>query len=141
MTEISPDQCTAIYLEEFKYKNPKNVKEILTALYSDSYNRAKETYSDSLCNDTQCGRFKDRSFDDIYYLCKSYLPAITVEELLHEILIYEIKPGYIFGLGSCGTIARIKLFEYEYKSLRNAWKDIYAAQIKQLTFDSQWSWK
>ena len=140
MKEIHPDQCTTIYLEEFKGKNPKNVKEIITALHSGSYNTSVETFYDSLCTELHCVKNKFRSFDDIYYLCKSYLPATTEKEIMHELVTFTLG-NTILGFSDCSYIRRIKVFTFNLKELREHWPDIYTKQINFDQFDSQWNWK
>lgn len=140
MKEIASNQSTTIYLEEFKDKNPKDVKEIIIALYSSSYNNSVETFYDSLCTDLHCLKNKFRSFDDIYYLCKSYLPATTEKEIMRELVIFNLK-NKVIGFSNCYGIKRIKVFTYNLKELREHWPDIYTKQINFDQFDSQWNWK
>lgn len=141
MKELYPDQCTTIYLEQFKDKNPKDVKEIITALYKNNYGYALKTYQDSLCTKVQCEANKSRSFDDIYYLCKSYLPATTVKDVIEVLLNLKINNKVIYG-GSCGGIKKIVINFYSMEDIKRAFNDeTYDKSVGNSQYNSQWNWK
>ncbi len=141
MKELHPDQCTTIYLEKFKDKNPKDVKEIITALYDNYYCASLKTYQDSLCTKLQCESSKSRSFDDIYYLCKSYLPATTVKDVIEVLLNLKINDKVIYG-GSCGGIKKIVISFHPMKDIKRAFiNGTYDQSVSNSQHNSQWNWK
>jgi len=141
MKELHPDQCTTIYLEKFKDKNPKDVKEIIIALYNNNYCASLKTYQDSLCTKLQCESSKSRSFNDIYYLCKSYLPATAPKDVIEVLLNLKINNKVIYG-GACGNIKKIVINFYSMSEIKAAFIDgTYDKYIDKSQYNSQWNWK
>ncbi len=132
------NQSIKLYLEAFKDKKPKSISEILEALYPCQYFKATQTYRERECFSNQCSANRNRSIDDIYYLCKSYFPNITIKDLMHEILTYT-KYDKILAFSNCSTINRITVFGYDYQQLKSAWKNTYITMITHNHYSSEWN--
>ncbi len=70
---------------------------------------ALATYYDKNCNQIQCGPGKNRSFDDILALCKTYFPSATPKKVFLNLLkikkIYNCET-YFPRFDYCGTIQK-----------------------------------
>lgn len=126
-------------------KEPKTCNELLIKFFSFMFYKTADakpvaTYSDKECTLVQCVAGKYRSFDDIYYLCTTYFPEMTPKDVLHELLILDIKHpetgvSYTYHLGHCLTMKRIRWIVYHCQGPR------YNFLIELQKYDSIWSWK
>jgi hypothetical protein len=119
-------------------KKPKNVAEILQLFWGTF--GSVETFHDKECTKIQCEKNKGRSFDDLYYCCKTYFPNVTPKKVFHELVIYNLN-NKIFYSGTCSTIGKIKINFTEYKTLKGVWINIYEKSISYSKYNSIWSWK
>jgi hypothetical protein len=119
-------------------KKPKNIAEILT-LFWKSFGSVK-TFHDKECTKIQCGFNKGRSFDDLYYCCKTYFPNVTPKKVFHELVIYNLN-NKIFYPSNCSTIGKIKINFAEYKNVKHMWINIYEKSICYNKYNSIWSWE
>jgi len=92
-------------------KEFKNINEVIYALYNHNYHFAYETYSNKECTDLQCSEGKLRSFDDIYYLCKTYFPDTTEKDVIYELVNLKIN-NKVCWFAYCGGMGRIKIQFY-----------------------------
>lgn len=129
-------QDTKIYLK--LDKRPKNVAEILTLFWG--IFGSIETYRDKECTKVQCKSNKGRSFDDLYYCCKTYFPNVTVKKVFHEVVIYNLNDK-VFAFLNCSTIMKVKLGIYFHSQLTNAFYNIYNHDCETKKYNSIWSWK
>jgi hypothetical protein len=129
-------QDTKIYLK--LDKRPKNVDEVLK-LFWNKYG-SNETFHDKECTKQQCGSNKGRSFDDLYYCCKTYFPNVTVKKVFHEVVIYNLN-NKVFAFMNCSGIRKIKLIAYPYQLIINSFGNIYKHDCDVKKYDSIWSWK
>jgi hypothetical protein len=130
-----------IYL---KLENPpENVIELIKALYNPiisygSYFKSKATYSDENCTKIQCYENKYRSFDDVYFLCTTYFPEMTVKEVFHALLMTEFCKDSVIQFASCSTMGRVRFIPYttlpyDYRTLSYI--------FTRSKFQSMWSWR
>lgn len=130
-------QDTKIYLK--LDKRPKNVADVLQLLFvrNDSImdiSDSKKTYKDKDCKIEQCKEGKYRSMDDIYYLCKTYFPNVTVKKVMHELLMFKSGDKYkAIQFYTCGTMKKLRVIPMSYTT--------YDESIRCSKYDSQWSWK
>lgn len=130
-------QDTKIYLK--LDKRPKNVADVLQLLFvrNDSImgiSDSKKTYKDKDCKIEQCRERKYRSMDDIYYLCKTYFPNVTVKKVMHELLMFKSGDRYkAIQFYNCNTMKKLRVIPMSYAT--------YAESIGCSKYDSQWSWK
>lgn len=129
-------QDTKIYLK--LDKKPKNVAEVLQLFWGTF--GSIETFHDKECTKQQCRANKGRSFDDLYYCCKTYFPNVTVKKVFHEVVIYNFR-GKVFGFQNCSSIRKIKLNPYTHQQLINSWGNIYNHDCNVKEYDSIYSWK
>lgn len=137
-------------------KRPKTVSDLLQYYFFSTLDNgaivakvSEATYHDKECKLIQCFSSKMRSFDDIYFLCKTYFHTVTPKKVMHELL--TIKPMYnnckdlIFYpyFSYCNTMSRIRItFNnahniYNYKKNRIINNNIF--QIPKL--NSLYSWE
>lgn len=74
-------------------KRPKTVRELLRKLYSieivyNKVKRATSTYSNKECTILQCGPEKNRSFRDVYALCKTYFHNVSEKKYSWKCYFY-----------------------------------------------------
>jgi len=131
-------QDTKIYLK--LNKRPKNVAELIDKLWSEPYDKSVETYHNKECTIKQCASYKNRSFDDFYYLCKTYFPNVTPKKVFHELIISN-RNNKIIACSHCETIRKTTIFFYDYKQLVYAWVNIYIYNIKMNKYNSKYSWE
>lgn len=144
-TLVGKDRPTSIrkFIEHYYYTSEK-----------DNSINTKATFKNKECEgNSHCSRQRMRSFDDIYYLTKTYYPSITPKKLMHLILIYNKKvliKNYMdntkmntwydtFRYGSCGGMKRVRL-----NINRNPNKpgtQSYSDIIYYQKYNSKWSWK
>ncbi|HEX8586104.1 MAG TPA: hypothetical protein VF680_17060 [Allosphingosinicella sp.] len=124
-------------------KRPWNVKEVIEALYDKDRGygqlNAVTTYSDKECTIKQCIRNR-RSPDDIYYLCKTYFPNVTMKKVMHEILCFDRKDkeGKPFNmqLYNCITMQRLRVIPMRMDDMQN-----YVNIVNYTNYQSPWTWK
>jgi hypothetical protein len=90
-------EYTPLYLESPPTEN-KNVKSFLKALLlaegDDFTAKVPATYFDEDCLVLQCGRFRNRSVSDLYYVVKTYIPTATLEDVCKAIASINITLFY-----------------------------------------------
>lgn len=99
-------------------KRPKNVRELLKLLYIDKNDNicTEITYSNKQCTIIQCGQNRNRSFKDIYFLCKTYFHNVTPKKVFLECftLYYDKKHKFPY-LTICGTLKDMRfMFNYSF---------------------------
>ena len=135
-TIIIPDE-NKIYL---KSCNEITINGVLDKLYSRENDKAQETYWKTDTNELylHCVANKMRSYDDLYYLCKTYIPNVTHEEMIKSLLLY--KQNDIFEINiflyNCTTMNKIR---YEF-GRNKSFVDIYNTAIKVHRYNSLYSW-
>lgn len=65
-------------------ENYKTIPELLMAGFDTDDGKFVPTYSDPLYTDKQCNIAR-RSYSDIFYICKTYFPNTTREEVAYEL--------------------------------------------------------
>ena len=95
---------TKIYL---KLKNkPRSVNTLIKSLYNIKYDnntyKSNTTYSDDACTIVQCSRKRNRSFEEIYILCKTYFPKIKEKDVVEALLSHKVKNKH--GIHRCTII-------------------------------------
>jgi hypothetical protein len=131
-----------LYFEEFV---PKTVDEVLPHLYSGKYRAAVETfYKNEFGNHLHCKAGKLRSFDDIYYLFKSYFLEETHASVFERMLLFEIKLSNVtlgnmpIQLSECSTIKRIRYMPFGCESsMTRIWNESQDAK----QYESFMHWK
>jgi len=83
-------------------KKPKTVRELLKILYCFNLNenqfvdywaigpKSMPTFSDKECTKIQCGRNKNRSFKDVYIICKTYFHNVSEKKVFLEMLTLKL---------------------------------------------------
>jgi hypothetical protein len=89
----------------------KNHIELLRYFYRDR--QADVTYKNKECTKIQCEPDRLRSFDDLYYLCKTYFPTITYKTVFKTLLrLYYSSNSYeyTYQLANCLAMRRIRYY-------------------------------
>lgn len=129
-------------------KKPRTIKSLLNSLYSERNDHsvmATNTYSDKQCTVLQCQSYRQRSFDDIKILVKTYFPKTSPKVILKNLILLDPKTkngtctGFVFS--NCSTIDRIKI-NYNYVG-SNDRKDYYFknCNFDISKYDSEYSWR
>ena len=105
-----------------KFEPPATVGEFLikfftvTSPYNNVIMNGQTTYFDKECTVTQCQSSRMRSFDDLFDIVSTYYPEILPKDLMHEILVADIRnkdnKKLFPHLYNCGSIARIRIIYY-----------------------------
>lgn len=69
------------------------------------------TYYDKECTSLQCALGKNRSFRDLYCLCKTYFPNVTKKRVLMELCCLYL-PEFKVIIKTCNTLKNCR-FGYE----------------------------
>lgn len=102
-----------------KFKKTRSVREFLLKFFvahtsSPTYYTGGATWYNPECTQLQCDINKWRSFDDVYYLVRTYFPTVTPKKLIHELLVLYLNDTtkrYIL-MGACGGMGRIRIIYY-----------------------------
>ncbi len=111
-----------------------------------------ETFNDANCRTQQCGRQRMRSFDDVLEIIQTYFPSYSPENLMHDLLVFEIYCSttkeqerkfngkrLLMQFSNCSTMKRIRvLFQCnEDRDIGiNKGSDIFCT-----SYESKWNWK
>jgi len=123
-----------------KFKNHKELIKFLFKIYTT--NGFPETYSNKECTVLQCEANKMRSFDNIYYIVKTYFPIISHKTVFKTLLLCRRKSGNYYNypnLGCCGTMRRIR-FTFAYDTEANFPKTLHHSILNIQSYESLWSW-
>lgn len=97
------------------FKKPETIEEFLTLFFSDNLNKAYAfplpTYLDEECTQLQCEGRKNRSFEEVFDLIKTYYPKTTIETLLLVLVKLRPQQCYLY-CASCSSINRITIVYY-----------------------------
>jgi len=107
-----------IYIQN---KNFKTVRELLQLmLSSDNISGAGKlaTYYSKHCTVEQCAQNKNRSFTDLYELCKTYFPNVTKKRVFLELCTLYSKDNKKVYIKTCNTINNVR-FGYIDKSINS----------------------
>lgn len=102
----------AIFIKE----EPRDLEDLIMKLYInkyDTYAKSDYTYMDKECSKYQCEAGRYRSFDDLLELAQTYFPEVTPAELMHTLLVTDIRDIknnelYLY-MGNCSTIKRVRI--------------------------------
>lgn len=103
-----------------KFKKPETLREFIKLFFSNEYQNlltGPETFADKDCTLQQCPEHKLRSFDDLFFCCKTYFPEVTPKDVMHEILTIQLRlksKDLVYPqLNCCSTMNRIRVLYYK----------------------------
>lgn len=111
------------------FKTTKNLLRILLDPNNITGQGIVATYKNIKCTEIQCYTSKNRSFKDIYYLCKTYFPNITKKRVLMELCCLYL-PQFKVNIKTCNTIDDCR---FVYQKIENINKN------DDLLFSRYWS--
>ena len=90
-----------IYLEEFEDKQPSSFREVLDVLYdrTKGVNSLVSTFVDKECITRECWSGRNRSFQALCEIARTYFPKMTADEVyqvlyekgLHSFVCFDIE--------------------------------------------------
>jgi hypothetical protein len=102
-----------------KFKKPRSVREFLLKFFTahtlhQTHYTGGATWNNQECTNLQCDTNKWRSFDDVYYLVRTYFPTITPKRLIHELLVLYLNgtTKRYLQMGTCGGMSRIRIIYF-----------------------------
>lgn len=134
------------------FEKPRTVQQFLALFYKDGY--AGTTLKKNLINGTlinHCNFGKDRSFDDLYILLKTYYPSLTRVKIFEHLIKFrgyadtftKKQVKFQLHLSNCSNIRRVKFYKhFIHEPFINEYNIKSTANHKMIgKYNSKWSWK